>query len=57
MEDNKIEKELIAFSPQEVGYAMKETCKRVKEKLKEMDENPEELRKLLIDWMAYQSNR
>lgn len=57
MEVDKHITEVTASSPEEVGYAIKEMCKIVKEQIKEMDENPEKFRKFVMDWLAYRANR
>lgn len=57
MEVDKNIKEVTVYSSEEVGYAIKEACKIVKEQIKEMDENPEKFRKFVMDWLVYRANR
>ena len=57
MEVDKNITEVIASSPEEVGYAMKEASKRVEEQIKRLDENPEEFRKFVMEWLAYRATR
>ena len=57
MEVDKNIKEVTAYSSEEVGYAMKEACKIVKEQIKELDENPEKFEKFVMDWLAYRATR
>jgi len=50
-------KDAMAFSQEETGYALKIASKIVQERIKEMDENPEEFEKFARFWLNYRKTR